>query len=68
MNQIYRLVFNSATGLCQVVSELGSKSQGSGATGTVSPRQAGLAMACLLALVTASGSVWAAPGGAAGSL
>jgi len=28
MNHIYRLVFNSATGLCQVVSELGSKSNG----------------------------------------
>ncbi|MBP3996442.1 ESPR-type extended signal peptide-containing protein, partial [Pseudomonas koreensis] len=65
MNHIYRLVFNSATGLCQVVSELGSKSQGGGATaGTVQPQKAGLAMVCLLALATVSGSVWAAPGGA----
>ncbi|TMU73963.1 autotransporter outer membrane beta-barrel domain-containing protein [Pseudomonas fluorescens] len=65
MNHIYRLVFNSSTGLCQVVSELGSKSQGSGAgTGIVLPQKSGLAMICLLALATASGSVWAAPGGA----
>ncbi|WP_367399840.1 ESPR-type extended signal peptide-containing protein [Pseudomonas fluorescens] len=32
MNRIYRLVFNCATALCQVVCcELGSKSQGHGA-------------------------------------
>ncbi|MDI2146192.1 autotransporter-associated beta strand repeat-containing protein, partial [Pseudomonas sp. ITA] len=65
MNHIYRLVFNSATGLCQVVSELGSKSHSNGtATGPALPGQA-LALVGLLTLATASGSVWAAPGGAA---
>lgn len=56
MNHIHRLVFNAATGLYQVVSELGSKSQGRGArAGVILPHRSGQG--------AASGPVWAASGG-----
>lgn len=68
MNRIHRLVFNRATGLCQVVSEVATRAHGgaSGGAGTAAagrPALSRLASACLMALAALSaGAVMAAPG------
>ncbi|MCI0151918.1 autotransporter-associated beta strand repeat-containing protein [Paraburkholderia sediminicola] len=78
MNRIHRLAFNSATGLCQVVSEIARRSQGGGSvtaaaaakqvtSRSVLPRLS--AMACVLAIFAAT-TAWRparADGGAGGN-
>ena len=64
MNQIYRLVFNRHTGVCQAVCELakGTRGANSGAGGASvgGLRKSSVAAACLIAFgALAGGSVWA---------